>query len=160
MCIPLCSSPRMLKHVSRASQQLAQGFLSSPIPMTGRIIIFLFLSFFLYYSLLEWGNVFLLRALCCYVYGLYYGDRARVALQKCCSHVILSREGLRSAHTTGRLPSGWEFGCQAEMCSHKSLFRMPSTAFDISVFWDSWVAVCNWGSACLGTWAAGSGVGP
>lgn len=105
MCIPLCSPPRMRKRVSRASQQLAQGLLSSPIPMTGRIF-FLFLSFFLYYSLLEWGNVFLLRALCCYVYGLCYRDHATVALQRCCSPVILSQEGLQSSHTAGRLSSG------------------------------------------------------
>lgn len=138
----------MLKHVSRASQQLAQGLLSSPIPMTGRIFLFLF--FFLCYSLLEWGNVFLLRALCCYVYGLCYGDHATVALQRCCSHVILTQEGLQSTHTTGRLSSGWEFGCQAEVCSCESLFRVPSTAIDIRVFQDSWVAVHNWYLACLG----------
>lgn len=75
---PSVLSPRMLKHVSRASQQLAKGLLSSPVPMTGRIF-FLFLSFFLYYSLLEWGNLFLLIALC-YVYGLCYRDHATVAL--------------------------------------------------------------------------------
>lgn len=130
---PSVLSPRVQKHVSRASQQLARGLSSSAVPMTGRIF-FLFLSFFLYYSLLEWGNVFLLRALCCYVYGLCYRDHATVALERCCSHVILSQEGLQSTHTAGRLSSGWEFGCQAEMCSCKSLFRMPSTAIGIRVF--------------------------
>lgn len=45
MCPPVLF-PRRLKHVSRASQQLAQGLLSSPVPTTGRIF-FLFLSFFL-----------------------------------------------------------------------------------------------------------------
>lgn len=131
---PSVLSPRMLKHVSRASRQLAQGLLSSPIPMTGRIFFFLFLSFFLYYSLLEWRNVFQLRALCCYVYGLCYGDHATAALQRCCSHVILSQEGSQSTRTTGRLSSGWEFGCQAEMCSCKKLLGMPSTAINTSFF--------------------------
>ena len=70
--------------------------------MTGRIFSFLFLSFFLYYSLMEWGNVFLLRALCCYAYGLCCGDHAAVALQGCCSRVSLSQEGLQSTRTPVR----------------------------------------------------------
>lgn len=88
MCIhPSVLSPRMLKHVRWASQQLAQGLLTSPIPVTGRTFFFLFLSS--YYSLLEWGNVVSLRALCCCVCGLRYGDHAAVALQRCRSHVVL-----------------------------------------------------------------------
>lgn len=38
---PLCS-PRMLKHVSRASQQLARGLLRFPVPMTSRTFFFFF----------------------------------------------------------------------------------------------------------------------
>jgi len=37
---------------------------------------------------------------------------------------------------------------------------MPSTAVDTGIFQDSWVAEHNWRSACPGSQAAGSGLGP
>lgn len=106
-----CASPSVPPtHASWASQHLPQGLLSSPVPITTRIL--LFLSFFLCYSLLKWGNAFLLGALCC-VCGLC----AAAALRGCCSHGILSRKGFQSTNTTGSSSSGWESGRQAEMCS-------------------------------------------
>lgn len=107
-----CASPSVPPtHASWASQHLPQGLLSSrsPVPITARIIL-LSLSFFLCYSLLKWGNVFLLGALCC-VCGLCAEDRAAAA------HGILSRKGFQSTNTAGSSSSGWESGRQAEMCS-------------------------------------------
>lgn len=81
MCIPLCS-PRMLKHVSRASQQLAQGLLSFPDPVASAIF-FWFLSFLVLFFA-GVGMCFDSEHFVANVYGLCSGDRSALAAQRCC----------------------------------------------------------------------------
>lgn len=137
MCIPLCS-PRMLKHVSRASQQLAQGLLSFPVPVASTVF-FWFLSFLVLFFA-GVGMCFDSEHFVANAYGLCYRNHAAIAVQRCCCTWSCLKWTYRTRVPLVDCPLAGNLDAKLRCAPVRATSACPQTAVDISVFQDLRVA--------------------